>query len=164
MPYMGLEYGQECYCGTSLVGYGNTTLPPLLPAATCGMPCKGNSLQYCGGSKALNLYRFDNKTICPIQTPPASIGSSPTSGPTVPKTSPSSSSSATAIGASLGAAALLLGSGGIWMYRRRAARRSLHAESKAYSLAEQGSSMALATTFASTDVLHRPSGPRERNI
>jgi len=164
MPYMGLEYGQQCYCGTSLVGYGNTTLPPLLPAATCGMPCKGNSLQYCGGSKALNLYRFDNKTICPIQTPPASTptASTPTSAPTGTPDSPAASSSATAIGASLGAAALLLGSSGIWMYRRRVARRSLDVESKAYNLAEQGSSIALAAMYTSSDALNRPVGPRDR--
>jgi hypothetical protein len=48
-PYAGVEYGNECWCGTAV------------PSGTTGglqasMPCAGDSTQYCGGSNALQVY------------------------------------------------------------------------------------------------------------
>ncbi|KAH8892639.1 galactose oxidase [Thozetella sp. PMI_491] len=49
--YAGVEYYQECYCGSSLkTGAVNTT------ASSCNAPCTGNSSEACGGSGVLSLY------------------------------------------------------------------------------------------------------------
>lgn len=49
--YAGLEYAQECFCGT--------VMPPLQATdGRCDMVCKGNSLEYCGGGNGLNVYSY----------------------------------------------------------------------------------------------------------
>ncbi|WWC85442.1 uncharacterized protein L201_000305 [Kwoniella dendrophila CBS 6074] len=48
----GVEYGQECYCGNSLVNGATTTLT----SGQCVMPCAGDSTTICGGPNAINLY------------------------------------------------------------------------------------------------------------
>ncbi|OCF56894.1 hypothetical protein L486_05749 [Kwoniella mangroviensis CBS 10435] len=55
--YFGVEYARECYCGNALSAGSVTTLD-----GRCSMPCKGNALQYCGGSNGLSLYMFSNTT------------------------------------------------------------------------------------------------------
>ncbi|KAK3681643.1 hypothetical protein B0T22DRAFT_387291, partial [Podospora appendiculata] len=65
--YMGVEYGRECYCGTSL-GAGSV----LAPSAECNLLCKGNQFQYCGAGGRIDLY----------QLAPAASSSTPSSAPT----------------------------------------------------------------------------------
>ncbi|KAJ6460214.1 WSC domain-containing protein [Mycena sanguinolenta] len=46
----GLEYGDECYCGNTLLYmYGSSE--------SCDMPCSGNASEVCGGPKSLDLYQ-----------------------------------------------------------------------------------------------------------
>lgn len=47
----GIEYGQECYCGTQLYCPSVKT-----SEATCNTPCPGNSTETCGAGNALNVY------------------------------------------------------------------------------------------------------------
>jgi hypothetical protein len=51
--YWGAEYAQECWYGSTLGG-GNAAIS----AASCGMVCKGNASEYCGGGNALTLYQL----------------------------------------------------------------------------------------------------------
>ncbi|WWC57722.1 uncharacterized protein I303_100256 [Kwoniella dejecticola CBS 10117] len=48
----GVEYGQECYCGNSLVNGASTSLV----SGECKMACAGDSTAICGGPNAINLY------------------------------------------------------------------------------------------------------------
>lgn len=48
----GLEYGEECFCGNSLVGGARVDLL----SYECKMPCAGNDKQKCGGPDAINLF------------------------------------------------------------------------------------------------------------
>ncbi|KAK8115039.1 hypothetical protein PG999_007108 [Apiospora kogelbergensis] len=50
LPLAGLEYGSECFCGTTLA-------PPsaLVGNADCRMPCSGNAGQKCGGPSLLSV-------------------------------------------------------------------------------------------------------------
>ncbi|KAL0631885.1 hypothetical protein Q9L58_009237 [Maublancomyces gigas] len=52
LPMAGLEYGNECYCGTSLQS-GST-----LGQIGCTMACTGNSSQICGGPSRLGVYNY----------------------------------------------------------------------------------------------------------
>lgn len=47
----GTEYGQECYCGNSLVGSTQKD------ASVCNMNCQGDTSQVCGGRLALNVFQ-----------------------------------------------------------------------------------------------------------
>lgn len=49
--YAGLEYGQECWMG-------NTLLSPLVnaTASACNMVCMGNVGEICGAGSVLSLY------------------------------------------------------------------------------------------------------------
>ncbi|KAI0065296.1 WSC-domain-containing protein [Artomyces pyxidatus] len=50
----GLEFGQECWCGTQIA-------PGLsLPQSACDQACVGNSSEVCGGPNALEVYVFQN--------------------------------------------------------------------------------------------------------
>ncbi|KAL9602500.1 MAG: hypothetical protein Q9219_001794 [cf. Caloplaca sp. 3 TL-2023] len=51
--YAGVEYGQECYCGSSLAA-GATTVEQ----SKCNMLCKGNSREFCGAKALVGVY-FD---------------------------------------------------------------------------------------------------------
>ncbi|KAH8900410.1 Pyrrolo-quinoline quinone [Thozetella sp. PMI_491] len=52
--YIGLEYyGNECWCGTNLLAAGVAQLD----ISKCSRVCIDNSTEYCGGPKALNVYR-----------------------------------------------------------------------------------------------------------
>ncbi|KAL8670348.1 MAG: hypothetical protein Q9168_005106 [Polycauliona sp. 1 TL-2023] len=50
--YAGLEFGQECYCGSSLATTTQST-----DAAKCNMLCKGNNREFCGAQGLLNVYK-----------------------------------------------------------------------------------------------------------
>ncbi|KAK8049291.1 hypothetical protein PG994_011021 [Apiospora phragmitis] len=62
LPLAGLEYGSECFCGTSLA-------PPsaLGSPEACRMACPGNKKQVCGGPSLLSIFR--NSSIV-VQSPP----------------------------------------------------------------------------------------------
>ncbi|KAI2613481.1 WSC-domain-containing protein [Hypoxylon fragiforme] len=47
----GMEYGQECYCGNA-----PKASSALSAEADCGMPCKGNPTQLCGGSSRISIW------------------------------------------------------------------------------------------------------------
>ncbi|KAH9884963.1 hypothetical protein C8Q73DRAFT_660561 [Cubamyces lactineus] len=51
--YAGVEFGNECHCGTGLVA-------PLedAPATDCNTPCAGNSSFACGGAWRIQVYSF----------------------------------------------------------------------------------------------------------
>ncbi|KAJ6549867.1 WSC domain-containing protein [Mycena capillaripes] len=58
----GVEFGDECYCGNALLYvYG--------VSEACDMACSGNTSEFCGGPKALNLYQFADM---PFTTGPSS--------------------------------------------------------------------------------------------
>ncbi|KAL0940159.1 copper radical oxidase [Colletotrichum truncatum] len=48
----GVEYAQECWCGNTIQNGGVATLP----GDGCNMPCRGNTIETCGGSNRLNVY------------------------------------------------------------------------------------------------------------
>ncbi|KAI5207927.1 hypothetical protein E4T38_03158 [Aureobasidium subglaciale] len=73
--YFGVEFGQECYCGTSL--YANSILQK--DESGCSVACAGNSAQKCGGGDFLNVY-YTNVTTSSTTT------SASTSTPTGPIT------------------------------------------------------------------------------
>lgn len=50
--YFGVEWSKECYCGNQL----NAGSVPA-SASECNKLCTGNSLQYCGGSSRLNIFK-----------------------------------------------------------------------------------------------------------
>ncbi|MCJ1306581.1 hypothetical protein MMC25_000224 [Agyrium rufum] len=58
LPLAGLEYADECHCGTAL--QSNSTLG----FTGCNMPCAGNSSEMCGGSSRLSVYNYT------LYTPP----------------------------------------------------------------------------------------------
>ncbi|KAH7308553.1 WSC domain-containing protein [Stachybotrys elegans] len=55
--YIGLEYGGECWCGNAFGVGANSTL-----ISQCGMTCRENNTEYCGGSQRLNVYQLDTST------------------------------------------------------------------------------------------------------
>lgn len=68
--YMGLEYGQECFCGNSLASTSTVNT-----AGSCNMVCKGNRLYYCGGSGVLNLYTVSSNVTASNSTTTSSSSS-----------------------------------------------------------------------------------------
>ncbi|ELU11098.1 hypothetical protein CAPTEDRAFT_209385 [Capitella teleta] len=51
--YAGTQVGSECWCGRDFGNSGNTL------TTDCRVTCRGNALQYCGGSKKNYIYRTD---------------------------------------------------------------------------------------------------------
>ncbi|KAH8891152.1 glyoxal oxidase like protein [Thozetella sp. PMI_491] len=49
--YAGVEYSQECYCGSSLAAGSESA-----SMTDCSMACSGNSTEACGGPNRLNLF------------------------------------------------------------------------------------------------------------
>ena len=49
--YAGVEYAQECYCGSSLPSTAVTA-----DASKCNMLCTGNKKEFCGAANYLNVY------------------------------------------------------------------------------------------------------------
>lgn len=50
----GLEWAQECYCGS--IAPATTNLRASPASTACTMPCKGNSLQACGNGNQILIY------------------------------------------------------------------------------------------------------------
>ncbi|PVH86433.1 WSC-domain-containing protein [Cadophora sp. DSE1049] len=50
--YAGLEYGGECWCGSSFTA---GSVPTAITA--CNMVCVGNATEYCGAGSRLNVYQ-----------------------------------------------------------------------------------------------------------
>nr|XP_031862349.1 uncharacterized protein CI109_002314 [Kwoniella shandongensis]KAA5529421.1 hypothetical protein CI109_002314 [Kwoniella shandongensis] len=61
----GLEYGGECYCGSSLLGGASL----LLTSGQCYMSCVGDKTQQCGGPNAIWLYINPNPLKASIALP-----------------------------------------------------------------------------------------------
>ncbi|KAF4924369.1 WSC domain-containing protein [Colletotrichum fructicola] len=51
--YMGVEYAQECWCGSAT----NAGSVPA-PLKECDMLCRGNQSEYCGGTSRLDLFKL----------------------------------------------------------------------------------------------------------
>lgn len=49
----GLQYGAECYCGSTIAATSTLT-----DDSQCGMTCKGNNSQYCGAGSRMQVYRL----------------------------------------------------------------------------------------------------------
>ncbi|GJE88399.1 WSC domain-containing protein [Phanerochaete sordida] len=54
--YAGIEYGNECYCGT---GYADGLPPSSAPASDCSMRCLAGYYWTCGGSWRMQIYKYD---------------------------------------------------------------------------------------------------------
>ncbi|GJE88405.1 WSC domain-containing protein [Phanerochaete sordida] len=54
--YAGVEYGDECYCGT---GYAGGAAPPAANLSDCSMMCAGDYTNACGGSWRMQIYKFN---------------------------------------------------------------------------------------------------------
>ncbi|KAI0338937.1 hypothetical protein BDW22DRAFT_660877 [Trametopsis cervina] len=52
--YAGVEYGDECYCGT---GYTGGVLPQAADTSECDMVCPGSYGFRCGGSWRMQIYK-----------------------------------------------------------------------------------------------------------
>ncbi|KAI0296533.1 WSC-domain-containing protein [Multifurca ochricompacta] len=50
--YAGVEYSNECHCGTGLVG-----TPASAPVSDCNMTCTGDPTLSCGGSWRIQIYK-----------------------------------------------------------------------------------------------------------
>lgn len=64
--YAGLEYADECYCGT-----GYAVSPVTAPESDCSMACAGNSTEKCGSGYRLSVYSSEavsasNTLVLPI--------------------------------------------------------------------------------------------------
>ncbi|KAK7425150.1 hypothetical protein QQX98_000064 [Neonectria punicea] len=53
--YAGLEYGGECWCGSTF-----TDGSVLTSLSECKMTCNGNTTEYCGDGNRLNVYQRDD--------------------------------------------------------------------------------------------------------
>jgi hypothetical protein len=51
LQYAGIEYAQECYCGSTLAATSKQA-----PETECNMACKGNASETCGAGGRLSLY------------------------------------------------------------------------------------------------------------
>ncbi|KAI0755425.1 hypothetical protein BC629DRAFT_1554196 [Irpex lacteus] len=52
--YAGVEYGDECYCGT---GYTGGVKPQAADPAECSMTCPGSYYYSCGGSWRMQIFK-----------------------------------------------------------------------------------------------------------
>jgi hypothetical protein len=51
----GMEFGQECYCGSSL-----PATAVVEPTSSCNMLCGGNNKEFCGAAGMLDVYALSN--------------------------------------------------------------------------------------------------------
>ncbi|KIM22583.1 glyoxal oxidase [Serendipita vermifera MAFF 305830] len=70
--YAGMEYGAECYCGTSVLNGGS-----LQADSGCNMICQADNTHYCGGPYRLNLYKYNGTVPPPTNNPPPTGGVGP---------------------------------------------------------------------------------------
>ncbi|KAI1814965.1 WSC-domain-containing protein [Poronia punctata] len=57
--YAGLEYGRECWCGTTVSNDLEDASDPNC-SMQCDMMCAGNERQICGGRATISIYRSKN--------------------------------------------------------------------------------------------------------
>ncbi|RMY20632.1 hypothetical protein D0867_03872 [Hortaea werneckii] len=57
VQYFGVEYAQECYCGSQLLNNAIQQDP-----SSCSAPCAGDETQNCGGYNRISVYRNRNFT------------------------------------------------------------------------------------------------------
>ncbi len=69
-PFFSVEFGRECYCGTSVARDSKPA-----PLRECNKSCAGNSSQICGDGNRLSLYH-DPAITGPIDPPKIINGSS----------------------------------------------------------------------------------------
>eukprot|EP00035_Acanthoeca_spectabilis_P021740 m.439948 g.439948 ORF g.439948 m.439948 type:complete len:893 (-) comp18447_c0_seq1:44-2722(-) len=70
MPLAGVEYGEECYCGTEVPSSAK-------PSTACKTPCAGNPKETCGGFDAIGVYKFTcSGTPIPAPLPPPLMNNS----------------------------------------------------------------------------------------
>lgn len=84
--YFGVEYGRECYCGSTLRASGTQQ-----PATDCSMTCAGNGQEYCGAGNRLNVYKSGGGAA----SSPVPVSTSTTT-PTTPRATPSTTRTTTA--------------------------------------------------------------------
>jgi hypothetical protein len=68
-PYFGLEYGAECYCGSTLA-----STSALADSTQCGMSCKGSNSEYCGGPSRMQVYQLNASA--PVSSSSSAVSSS----------------------------------------------------------------------------------------
>ena len=55
-PYAGLEFGDECYCGSEISNNGALASD----SSICDMACSADGSEWCGGAGAINVYQNPN--------------------------------------------------------------------------------------------------------
>jgi len=61
--FAGVEYGEQCYCGSKLPA-------SIKYADICQLPCKGNAKETCGGFWAMEVFELMKAGAdCPVQVP-----------------------------------------------------------------------------------------------
>ena len=53
---MGLEYGQECFCG-NVLGGSDANSDRMAEEEDCDMACKGDGRSKCGSGDRLSVYK-----------------------------------------------------------------------------------------------------------
>ncbi|KAK0545894.1 hypothetical protein OC845_004878 [Tilletia horrida] len=66
--YFGTEFGQECYCGNSIMNGAVKGASNL-----CSVNCAGNSTELCGAGNQLSLYKNKNPIVIPPQATQPSV-------------------------------------------------------------------------------------------
>ncbi|KAK9893605.1 WSC-domain-containing protein [Cystobasidium minutum MCA 4210] len=64
--FAGIEYGKECYCGSSFSNGGSNAT---ISSSRCNMGCAGNDNEICGGPSTLTLYRNPSKAVVAPKLP-----------------------------------------------------------------------------------------------
>ncbi|TID26095.1 WSC-domain-containing protein [Venturia nashicola] len=82
-PLFGLEYGSQCYCGSSFAHEH----PERVEEYWCGVPCMGKTSEICGGTWYISVYNITSppkaKTVATTSTAPTSTPLSTSSSSTV---------------------------------------------------------------------------------
>lgn len=81
--YFGVEYAQECYCG-SCFNAGSA----VIASGKCAMTCTGDASEFCGGSYALSVYKLDPaSSLTPIAQSCNAASSTTTGASSIPTAS-----------------------------------------------------------------------------
>lgn len=76
--FMGVEFGQECWLGASIAD-GSVSVAQ----SKCSTVCPGNSTNFCGGSKTLQMYRLNATLAEPKKATPSGALTCPGSDDTI---------------------------------------------------------------------------------
>ncbi|KAI7353574.1 hypothetical protein KC354_g11458 [Hortaea werneckii] len=80
--YFGVEYAQECYCGSQLLNNAIQQDP-----SSCSAPCAGDDTQNCGGYNRISVYRNRNSTAVVSSSSSETLFTPVASSATVPSSS-----------------------------------------------------------------------------